>query len=73
MEPIHHRMPVVLSDDDYDAWLAAETEPETLQDLLAPREWPELAARPVSAAVNRAGADGPQLIDTVVAASPRLL
>ena len=73
MELIHHRMPVMLSDDNYDAWLAAETEPETLQAMLAPREWSELAARPVSGAVNRAGADGPQLIDTVAAASPRLL
>lgn len=73
MEPIHHRMPVVLADDEYDAWLAAETEPEMLQGFLAPREWTELAARPVSSAVNRAGVDGPQLIDAVVAASPRLL
>ena len=73
MEPIHHRMPVMLNADDYDAWLATETKPETLNDLLAPREWPGLTARPVSGAVNQAGSDGPQLIDTVVAASPRLL
>ena len=73
MAPIHHRMPVMLNADDYDAWLATETKPETLRDLLAPREWPGLAARPVSGAVNRAGADGPQLIDTVAAPSPRLL
>ena len=73
MAPIHHRMPVVLADGDYDAWLAAETRPETLQDLLAPREWPDLSAQPVSGAVNRAGADGPQLIAPAVAASPRLL
>ena len=61
-------MPVVLAGGEYDAWLAAETEPEMLQDLLAPRYWPDLAARPVSAAVNQAGADGSQLIDTVAAA-----
>ncbi len=73
MQPIHHRMPVALADDEYDAWLAPETKPETLHDLLAPREWPDLAARPVSGAVNRAGADGPQLIAPTVAASPRLL
>ena len=73
MEPIHDRMPVVLSDDEYDAWLAAETKPETLHDLLAPREWSDLAARPVSGVVNRASADGPQLIASAVAASPRLL
>ena len=66
-------MPVVLSDDEYDAWLAAETKPEALQALLATREWPDLAARIVSGTVNRAGADGPQPIGPAVAASPRLL
>ena len=73
MEPIHNRMPVVLSDEEYDAWLARETNPEALQHLLEPREWPNLAARPVSSTVNRAGADGPQLIEAVVTTSPRLL
>ncbi len=73
MGAIHPRMPVMLNADDYDAWLTTETKPETLQDLLAPREWPDLAARPVSDAVNRAGADGPQLIALAVATSPRLL
>ena len=73
MEPIHHRMPVMLNADDYDAWLATENGPEMLRDLLAPREWPDLTARPVSGAVNRAGADGPQLIDAVPITSPRLL
>ncbi|MXZ90527.1 MAG: SOS response-associated peptidase [Chloroflexi bacterium] len=73
MEPIHNRMPVVLDEGDYDAWLNRETEPEMLPDLLAPREWPDLMARPVSDAVNRPGTDGPQLIASAVTASPRLL
>ncbi len=73
MAPIHHRMPVVLSDDEYDAWLDPEARLETLQDLLVPKEWPDLAARPVSGAVNRAGVNGPPLIAPAVAASPRLL
>lgn len=73
MEPIYNRMPVVLDEDEYDGWLDAGTEPEILHDLLAPREWPDLTARPVSGAVNRASADGPQLIAPAVAASPRLL
>ena len=73
MEPIHHRMPVMLNAEDHDAWLATETKPETLRDLLAPREWPGLTVRPVSGAVNQAGSDGLQLIDTGAAASPRLL
>ena len=73
MAPIHHWMSVILPDSEYDACLAVETEPETLRDLLVPREWADLAARPVSKTVNRAGADGPQLIDTVVNASRKLL
>ena len=73
MEPIHNRMPVLLTEDQYDAWMNLGTGPETLQDLLAPREWPDLTARPVSGAVNRAGTDGPQLIDAADVAPPRLL
>ena len=73
MQPIHNRMPVVLAEDEYDAWLDAETKPGMLQALLVPKEWPDLAARPVSGAVNRTGTDGPQLIAPAVAASPRLL
>lgn len=73
MEPIHNRMPIVLNADDYDAWLTTETEPERLRDLLAPREWPDQEARPVSSAVDPAGVDGPLLIAPAVAASPRLL
>lgn len=73
MAPIHHRMPVVLADGDYDAWLDPGARPEVLQDLLAPREWPDLAARLVSRAVNRSCVDGPQLIAPAFAASPRLL
>ena len=73
MEPIHNRMPVVLTADEYDLWLEHETEPEALRGLLVPREWPDLAARPVSNAVNRAIADGSHLIAPAVAASPRLL
>ena len=73
METIHDRMPVTLNADEYDAWLDLETNPGTLQDLLAPREWPDLTAWPVSNAVNRASTDGPQLIDAVDGAPPRLL
>ena len=62
MAPIHNRMPVMLDDAEYDDWLDPEADPKTLHGLLRPREWPEMAARPVSTAVNRAGSDGPRLI-----------
>ena len=73
MEPIHNRMPVMLVADDYDAWLDPEYPLEMLQILLAPKEWPDLTARPVSEAVNRGDAEGPKLIVLAVADSLRLL
>ena len=73
MEPIHNRMPVMLNADEYNVWLEPETGLDTLHALLGLREWPDLAARPVSNVVNRAGADGPRLIVPTIAASPRLL
>ena len=73
MASIHHRMPVVLDADDYDAWLDPDADPGNLRALLQPREWPEWAARLVSTAVNRAGNDGPQLTATAPVAVPQLL
>ena len=62
MAPIHNRMPVMLDDAEYDYWLDPEADPMTLHALLQPREWPEMTARSVSMAVNRAGSDGPHLV-----------
>ena len=73
MAPIHHRMPVVLDAGDHDAWLDPESDAVVLQALLLPWEWSELAVRPVSNAVNRAGNDSPQLIATAPVAIPQLL
>lgn len=36
MARLHHRMPVVLAPDTWDAWLALATDPGTIQDLLRP-------------------------------------
>ncbi len=73
MTPIHNRMPVMLDDTEYDDWLDPEAAPMTLHTLLQPREWPELTARPVSTAVNRAGSDGPHLIAPANGGSAPLL
>ncbi len=53
MEPIHHRMPVILSPDDYDRWLdPAMQKPEQLQPLLRPYPSDAMLAYPVSSHVN---------------------
>lgn len=63
---IHERMPVILREDDYAAWLGEEpAEPEQLKSMLKPYEG-ELAIWPVSKQVNKQGdAQGPELLDPV--------
>ena len=62
MAPVHHRMPVILEPEDWRQWLNDDGHNPDLRALLLPREWPNLALRVVSSAVNRAGSDGPELV-----------
>jgi putative SOS response-associated peptidase YedK len=58
--PVHDRMPVVLGGPDEEAaWLAGADDPELLAPLAAGRT----SARPANPAVNRAGVEGPELIE----------
>lgn len=60
MSVVHDRMPVILSPDEYAAWLDASTADVT--PLLAGH--PEgLALRPVSTLVNKAGVNDPRCIE----------
>ena len=53
MAPIHDRMPVILAEADFDAWLdTAGTEPRQVAPLLRPAPDDLLEAVPVSARVN---------------------
>jgi len=62
MAPIHNRMPVILRQEDEDAWLNPdETEPARLLPLLLPYSAEEMEAYTVSRAVNSPRNDGPQL------------
>lgn len=62
IRPIHNRMPVILPREAEAAWLATESEPEALKDLLRPG--PEgLAIREVGEFVNKVSEDGPHLIE----------
>ncbi len=53
MEPIHHRMPVILQPQNYDTWLNPSIQdPQLLSSLLHPYPSEELEAFPVSTMVN---------------------
>jgi putative SOS response-associated peptidase YedK len=62
MARIHHRQPVVLPLDAVDEWFGSDPAPMLgAIDAAAIRMWP------VSSEVNRAGNDGPQLLEPVAA------
>lgn len=63
VEPIHDRMPVVLSETVWDPWLDPEiTDPGVVGDLLAASTGPNLVEHAVSTLVNRVANDVPELI-----------
>ncbi len=57
MQPIHHRMPVILGADQAARWLDPQARPEQLAPLLRPVPDDRLAARRVSTRMNRAAVD----------------
>ncbi len=60
MAPIHHRMPVVLADNDYADWL--DPAASDLSKLLTPCPADELICYPVDSVVNNSRNEGPQCI-----------
>ncbi|MEZ5260187.1 MAG: SOS response-associated peptidase [Acidimicrobiia bacterium] len=71
MAELHDRMPIVLPPDRWSKWLdPAVEDTELLGSLLVPAP-PELVAfHPVSTEVNKAGNQGPQLIEPVDTIDP---
>lgn len=61
LAPIHHRMPVILSPDEYDLWLDPEIEAEALRQLLDPHPAADFEMYPVSTDVNSARTERPGL------------
>ena len=64
MRALHDRMPVILQERDYDAWLdPANDAVASLQPLLQPFPAEEMRAYPVSTRVNNARNNDPGLIE----------
>jgi putative SOS response-associated peptidase YedK len=63
LAPIHHRMPVIVAPEDFDAWLDAARPPEAAEALLKPAPAGVLTAYPVSTRVNKVANDDPGVIE----------
>jgi putative SOS response-associated peptidase YedK len=62
--PVHDRMPVILAGPDEEAaWLSGELDAPALTELLVPLGAERTTAAPANPAVNRAGVEGPELIE----------
>ena len=62
---LHDRMPVVLDEDAWGAWLDAGTDPERLEGLLVPAPDDVLELVPVGPLVSDVRNDGPELVEAV--------
>ncbi|MGB8276069.1 MAG: SOS response-associated peptidase [Alphaproteobacteria bacterium] len=69
MREIHDRMPVILSPDDFDRWLDAETAGPDAQALLKPCAADLLVAEPVGTRVNNPKNDDAGCIEPLAAAA----
>ena len=66
VRPFHDRMPVILSPNDYNAWLDPQTTDATnLTYLFVPFPIEELTAYPVNSVVNNARHEGADCIEAV--------
>jgi putative SOS response-associated peptidase YedK len=62
--PVHDRMPCVLaSPEAEEAWLFSDLDAEAALELLVPLDGARTAAAPANPAVNRAGVEGPELLE----------
>jgi putative SOS response-associated peptidase YedK len=62
--PLHDRMPVMLTEEDWDQWLdPAESSAELMREMLVPAPSHPLQRHPVSSRVNNVRNEGPELIE----------
>lgn len=60
MAPVHDRMPVIVSPDDYEMWLSGES--SNALTLIRPYRAEEMQAWAVSKRVSRSGEEGDDLV-----------
>jgi putative SOS response-associated peptidase YedK len=60
--PVHERMPMILSPESYDRWLATEHDPT---DLIRPFPADQMITWPVSTRVNTSKNDDAAILDRV--------
>ncbi|MEM9137018.1 MAG: SOS response-associated peptidase [Cyanobacteria bacterium P01_F01_bin.42] len=65
LKPVHHRMPVILSPQDYRTWLSPTATAQELRSLLVPFNADHMQAYPVSKAVNTPTNESPSCIQVL--------
>tara|TARA_R110002072_G_scaffold42064_4_gene117473 strand:+ start:31776 stop:32555 length:780 start_codon:yes stop_codon:yes gene_type:complete len=70
IEPIHHRMPVVIEPESVSQWFDPECPPRELRELLAPANDGVLCGHRISSRVNSPSNDDPTLIERDADAMP---
>jgi len=66
LQPIHHRMPVILAPALRDRWLdSGFRDIEVLRGMLAPYDTTQMETFPVSKQVNSPANDGPELLEVI--------
>lgn len=64
LKDVHHRMPVILKNSDYDQWLDSSLQdPEILNSLLTPYDNEEMEYYPISTFVNSPKNNSPKCIE----------
>lgn len=63
LAPLHSRMPVILDEGDWDAWLDEASEPGMLRGLLRPAPETAIEVYAVGQEVNNVRNNGPSLLD----------
>ena len=75
VKDLHDRMPAILPPESYEIWLDRNTDPATLEKLLAPFPAAEMKSHPVSSAVNYVKNDNSDLtqrVDVEIGTTPSL-
>jgi putative SOS response-associated peptidase YedK len=61
-KPIHDRMPVILPESAYAAWLDQKTKPDELLSLLTPYPAGKMESAPANPAMNKPTFQGPECL-----------